>query len=64
MQGENKCWKWGVFYYNKYDNRILPPKKNPAFCWTVNFANPKSIVAFVIILAYFGLIYFMIESRK
>ena len=64
MENENKYWKWGIFYYNKNDDRILPPKRNPAFGWTVNFANPKSIIAFVIMLAFFGLIYFMIENRK
>ena len=32
-------WKWGFFYYNKEDKRIMPPKKNPAMGWTINFAN-------------------------
>ena len=38
-------WKLGLFYFNKSDKRIFPPKKLRAFGWTVNFANPLSILA-------------------
>ena len=40
-------WKWGVFYYNKKDKRILPPKRTKSLGWTINFANPYSILALV-----------------
>lgn len=43
-------WKWGLFYYNKNDKRIFPPKRNKHLGWTINFANPYSIMAFVIVL--------------
>ncbi|MFM7710888.1 MAG: DUF5808 domain-containing protein [Ferruginibacter sp.] len=43
-------WKWGLFYYNPDDDRILPPKKNPAMGWTINFANRQSIYLFILIL--------------
>jgi uncharacterized membrane protein len=43
-------WKWGIFYYNPDDKRILPPKKNPAMGWTINFANRQSILLFIFIL--------------
>ena len=43
-------WKWGAFYYNKKDKRLLPPKRNPKMGWTINFANPVSILLFVVIL--------------
>ena len=42
-------WKWGVFYYNKEDKRIMPPKKNPAMGWTINFANKKSVMTFLLL---------------
>jgi uncharacterized membrane protein len=42
-------WKWGVFYYNKQDPRIFPPKRNPSLGWTVNFGNTKSIFVFVLL---------------
>lgn len=45
-------WKWGVFYYNKKDKRIFPPKRIKSLGWTVNFANPISLlVLFVIIIS-------------
>ena len=52
-------WKWGVFYYNKLDKRIFPPKRVRAMGWTVNFANPYSyltmlglIIIFIVIVFY------------
>jgi len=30
-----KNWKWGIFYYNKKDKRLFPPKKIKALGWTV-----------------------------
>jgi uncharacterized membrane protein len=43
-------WKLGLFYYNKEDKRILPPKRIKWLGWTVNFANPISIMIFALIL--------------
>ncbi len=43
-------WKLGLFYYNKEDKRILPPKRIKWLGWTVNFANPISIFVFALIL--------------
>ena len=37
-------WIWGLFYYNKEDKRLLPPKRNPSMGFTVNFANPNSVL--------------------
>ena len=45
-----KNWKFGSFYYNKEDERIFPPKRIAWMGWTVNFANPKSVGFFVVIL--------------
>lgn len=44
-------WKLGLFYYNPDDERLFPPKRMKWAGWTVNFANPKSIVAFVVLVA-------------
>ena len=38
-------WKWGVFYFNKEDKRLFPPKRMKYAGWTVNFANPYSILS-------------------
>lgn len=43
-------WKLGIFYFNKQDKRIFPPKKLSQFGWTVNFANPISILAIILII--------------
>ncbi|MEY4013014.1 MAG: hypothetical protein RIT22_2138 [Bacteroidota bacterium] len=43
---------WGCIYYNKEDQRILPPKRIPWMGWTINFANSKSVVLFVAILVF------------
>jgi len=41
-------WKWGIFYFNKNDKRIFPPKRMKYFGWTVNFANPYSVLTLVV----------------
>ena len=40
-------WKWGMFYFNKKDKRVFPPKRVSMMGWTVNFANPLSVLVFV-----------------
>ena len=42
-------WKLGIFYFNPKDKRIFPPKRLKSFGWTINFANPLSIVAVLLI---------------
>ncbi len=57
---DDKYWKWGVFYYNTEDKRILPPKRIPWMGWTVNFANPISIITLVILtIALIGISYYI-----
>ena len=55
-------WKYGVFYYNKNDFRLLVEKKY-GWGWTLNFANKKSylvigalfiFILFSILLPFFG----------
>jgi uncharacterized membrane protein len=43
-------WKWGIFYYNKNDKRLFPPKRIKQLGWTINFANPLSIVAMLVVI--------------
>ena len=37
-------WKLGILYFNKNDKRIFPPKRLKYLGWTINFANPYSIL--------------------
>lgn len=43
-------WKWGLFYYNKEDKRLLAPKKIKWMGLTINFANRNSVFLFVLIM--------------
>lgn len=43
-------WKWGIFYYNKADKRIFPPKRIASLGWTINFANPYSIIVLLMLI--------------
>ena len=42
-------WLWCIFYFNKNDRRLFPPKRDKYAGWTVNFANPYSILAMTIL---------------
>lgn len=46
-------WKWGCFYYNKEDKRLLPPKRQEWMGLTINFANKKSVFVLVVMLLLF-----------
>ena len=59
-----KNWKFGVFYFNKEDKRIFPPKRIDWMGFTVNFANPKSILAFLIMIAFFSFVVYMITTHQ
>ncbi len=48
--GDPSNWKWGLFYYNKSDKRIFPPKRFKLLGWTVNFANPYSYLALLLLI--------------
>jgi uncharacterized membrane protein len=43
-------WRGGIFYYNKKDKRLFPPKRLRSFGWTVNFANPYSFLTLLVII--------------
>jgi uncharacterized membrane protein len=53
-------YKWGIFYFNRKDNRNIVPKRNWRLGWTVNFAHPYawwwiiSIVAFIALAIVMG----------
>ena len=59
-----KNWKLGQFYFNKEDNRVFVPKRNPAYGITPNFANPKTYLVLLICCLFFGFILFMINKNK
>lgn len=48
---DSNNYKYGVFYYNKDDSRIIVPKRIKYMGWTVNFAHPLSYLIIAGILA-------------
>lgn len=57
-------WIWGMFYYNKEDKRLLPPKRIAWMGWTVNFANRNSVLLFVFVLLLILMFTFIVELNK
>lgn len=43
-------WILGIFYFNKKDKRIFPSKRLSFLGWTINFANPFSVLTLVAII--------------
>lgn len=40
MRNDPENYKWGIFYFNPSDARIILPKRNKILGWTLNFASP------------------------
>jgi uncharacterized membrane protein len=53
---ESKYWKWGIFYFNPENKRILVPKREPTFGVTLNFGNPYSIIFISLLLVVLMLV--------
>ncbi|KQR67447.1 DUF5808 domain-containing protein [Pedobacter sp. Leaf176] len=45
-------WKWGLFYFNRDDSRIIVPKQMVGLGWTFNFAHPISFIFIALIFAF------------
>ena len=52
MRNDPENYKWGIFYFNTKDPRIVLPKRNRLFGWTVNFASPYSYLIIIGIIAF------------
>jgi len=46
-------YKWGMFYFNRNDHRILVPKRSKSMGYTLNFAQ---IYSYVILISFFVLL--------
>lgn len=54
-------WKWGIFYYNKADKRIFLPKRIASLGWTINFANPYSIIIILTLIVFMILFPYIVK---
>jgi uncharacterized membrane protein len=43
-------WKWGIFYVNRNDSRLIVPKRIKSLGWTLNFAHLKVWIGVGLIL--------------
>jgi uncharacterized membrane protein len=57
MKTNPEYYKWGLFYFNREDQRIFVPKVNRLMGWTLNFARPEAyiIAAFLFLMIYLNL---------
>lgn len=44
-------YKWGIFYFNKKDNRVIVTNQDSIRGFTINFANPYTYLLFLGIAA-------------
>jgi uncharacterized membrane protein len=44
-------YKYGIFYFNKNDNRAIVPKRAKFLGWTFNFAHPVSYLIIAALVA-------------
>jgi uncharacterized membrane protein len=44
-------YKWGIFYFNPKDPRVIVPKRIQAMGWTLNFGNIYTYLLFIGIVA-------------
>ena len=56
-------WIWGMFYFNKEDKRIFPPKRIAWMGFTVNFANTKSILSMIAFMLFVLFVVSMITKK-
>ena len=47
-------YKWGIFYFNIKDKRVVLPKYQRERGWTVNFANPLSYLFILMLIIIIG----------
>ena len=56
IQNESDYWVWGIFYFNPDDTRIIVPKRIEWLGWTLNYAQPISVIITV------GILFFIVIS--
>ncbi len=53
-------WKLGIFYFNRQDKRILVFKRVPYTGFTINFANPYSVL---VVLGFAAFLIFLARAK-
>jgi hypothetical protein len=48
---QTSCWKYGLFYYDEDNPRLIVPKRVKWAGWTINTAHPQSWLVLLALLA-------------
>jgi len=51
MIDEPTNYKWGIFYFNRKDSRIVVPKRVRGMGWTLNFGNIYTYILLILIIS-------------
>ncbi len=55
-------YKWGLFYFDPKDPRIIVPKGHAWSGWTLNFGNRFSYFVLSVLVALIVLIHYFVKS--
>jgi uncharacterized membrane protein len=56
MDSDSTKYKWGIFYFDAEDRRVVVPKRNQFMGWTLNYANP---ISYAILAGLIGIVIFL-----
>jgi uncharacterized membrane protein len=54
---ENKHYKFGVFYFNPDDKRVVVPKRQRASGFTINFARKEAFLVLMAIVLLIAILF-------
>lgn len=49
-------WVWGLFYFNREDDRLFLPKRTKWMGITINFANPYAVLILIVIIGLIAIL--------
>jgi uncharacterized membrane protein len=53
---DNRYYKFGVFYFNPDDERVIVPKRIKEFGFGLNFARREAILVLIAIILFVGIL--------
>ena len=57
-------WKLGMFYYNPEDTRGIVDKRIKWMGITINFANKKAVIGFLILMLFFAIVFSVLTTNN
>ena len=53
---DNRYYKFGVFYFNPDDERVIVPKRIKEFGFGLNFARREAILVLIAVILFVGIL--------